>query len=80
MTLLSLRALWTLTEAGKMMYLYVYDQLKSAATKCRSAKGDCDLPEYCDGISPSCPSDVYKRNTEPCTVETVCYYMHTCTF
>ena len=48
------------------------DQLKSATTKCRSAKSYCDLPEYCDGKDHLCPSDVYRRNTDKCTVNGVC--------
>ena len=53
--------------------LYVNDhQLKSATTECRSAKSDCDLPEYCDGQDHLCPSDVYRRNTDECSVDGVC--------
>ena len=47
-------------------------QLKPAATECRAATGECDLPEYCNGADPDCPSDVYRRNTESCTVNGVC--------
>ncbi|XP_062558212.1 zinc metalloproteinase-disintegrin-like protein H4 subunit A isoform X2 [Armigeres subalbatus] len=41
-------------------------QLKVAASVCRVAHGECDLPEYCTGTSEHCPADVYKRNTEVC--------------
>ncbi|XP_039444708.1 disintegrin and metalloproteinase domain-containing protein 33-like [Culex pipiens pallens] len=41
-------------------------QLKSAGSSCRSAVGECDLPEHCSGQSPICPKDVYLRDTEPC--------------
>jgi len=46
-------------------------QLKTAATVCRASKGQCDLPEFCSGIDLLCPSDVYKRNTEKCSVDKV---------
>jgi len=46
-------------------------QLKTASTVCRASKGQCDLPEFCGGIDPLCPSDVYKRNTEKCSVDEV---------
>lgn len=39
---------------------------KAAGIECRSALGECDLPEYCKGDSEYCPSDVFKRNTESC--------------
>ena len=50
------------------------DQLKSAYTECRAAKSACDLPEYCSGTDPLCPSDVYRRNTDSCTVNEVCQH------
>lgn len=40
-------------------------QLKEAGTTCRSAHGECDLPEFCTG-SEHCPKDVFRRNTEVC--------------
>jgi len=54
--------------------LCVNDQLKSAYTECRAAKSECDLPEYCNGTDPLCPSDVYRRNTDSCTVNGVCQH------
>ena len=50
----------------------VNGQLQPACTECRAAKGECDLAEYCDGTDPVCPSDVYRRNTDSCTVNEVC--------
>lgn len=41
-------------------------QLKEAASICRMAHGECDLPEYCTGQSEHCPIDVHKRDTEVC--------------
>jgi len=52
----------------------VNNQLKPATTECRAAEGQCDLAEYCDGTDPVCPSDVYLRNTESCTVNGVCQH------
>jgi len=51
--------------------LYVTEQLKPAYTECRAANGPCDLPEYCDGTDPVCPSNVYRRNTDSCSVNGV---------
>ena len=33
---------------------------------CRRANDECDLPEYCDGISPYCPRDLYKEDGVGC--------------
>lgn len=41
-------------------------QLKQAGTMCRSAAGSCDLPEYCTGGSPYCPSNVYLLDGSSC--------------
>uniref|UniRef100_A0A3B3BUG7 ADAM metallopeptidase domain 12 n=1 Tax=Oryzias melastigma TaxID=30732 RepID=A0A3B3BUG7_ORYME len=34
-------------------------QLKPAGTPCRESSNSCDLPEFCTGNSPHCPSNVY---------------------
>ncbi|XP_055617685.1 zinc metalloproteinase-disintegrin-like EoMP06 [Toxorhynchites rutilus septentrionalis] len=41
-------------------------QRKDEGTVCRSARGECDLPEFCTGNSEYCPTDVFRRNTEVC--------------
>ncbi|XP_061485723.1 disintegrin and metalloproteinase domain-containing protein 9-like [Rhineura floridana] len=40
---------------------------------CREAATECDLPEYCNGASASCPPDVYKQNGMPCGTSDNCY-------
>ncbi|XP_058535555.1 disintegrin and metalloproteinase domain-containing protein 33 isoform X1 [Ochotona princeps] len=40
--------------------------LRPAGTPCRTAVGDCDLPEFCTGSSPHCPPDVYLLDGSPC--------------
>jgi len=35
-------------------------QLRTAGTPCRSSNSQCDLPEFCDGVSEFCPGDVHK--------------------
>ncbi|KMZ03562.1 uncharacterized protein Dsimw501_GD20406 [Drosophila simulans] len=39
---------------------------KLAGSACREAENECDLPEYCTGESEYCPTDVFRRDTEPC--------------
>ncbi|XP_060678958.1 disintegrin and metalloproteinase domain-containing protein 15, partial [Hemiscyllium ocellatum] len=41
-------------------------KLKHAATVCRPPLGDCDLPEYCTGVSPYCPPNVFLKNGQSC--------------
>ncbi|KAJ8248436.1 hypothetical protein GJAV_G00242000 [Gymnothorax javanicus] len=41
-------------------------QLKQAGSPCRKSAGDCDLPEYCTGSAPQCPTDAFKMNGLPC--------------
>uniref|UniRef100_A0A672MXF4 ADAM metallopeptidase domain 33 n=1 Tax=Sinocyclocheilus grahami TaxID=75366 RepID=A0A672MXF4_SINGR len=41
-------------------------KLKQAGTMCRGAAGACDLPEYCTGGSPYCPSNVYLLDRSSC--------------
>jgi len=57
-----------------MSCLRVNKQLKPATTECRESKGECDLAEYCNGADPVCPSDVYRRNTDNCTLNGVCQH------
>ncbi|XP_034837108.1 zinc metalloproteinase-disintegrin-like 4a [Maniola hyperantus] len=42
-------------------------QPKSAGTECRSAEGECDLPEFCTGHSEFCPKDVFMMDATPCS-------------
>lgn len=35
------------------------------------SKGECDLGEYCDGVNPFCPTDVYSADGSQCSVNTV---------
>lgn len=41
-------------------------QLKEAGSVCRQSAGDCDLPEYCTGVSKDCPDDSFEMNGTPC--------------
>ncbi|GFY75041.1 disintegrin and metalloproteinase domain-containing protein 12 [Trichonephila inaurata madagascariensis] len=41
-------------------------KVKKVATPCRDSVSECDLPEFCDGISEFCPSDTFIQNGEMC--------------
>ncbi|XP_037504536.1 zinc metalloproteinase-disintegrin-like EoMP06 [Rhipicephalus sanguineus] len=41
-------------------------QVVKAATLCRDAITECDLPEYCDGVSEFCPVDVFVQDGTEC--------------
>uniref|UniRef100_A0A665VA55 Disintegrin and metalloproteinase domain-containing protein 33-like n=1 Tax=Echeneis naucrates TaxID=173247 RepID=A0A665VA55_ECHNA len=41
-------------------------KLKQAGTMCRGQAGACDLPEYCTGASPYCPTNVYLLDGSSC--------------
>lgn len=45
--------------------------MKKVATLCRASISECDLPEYCDGLSEFCPSNTYRQNGGPCGKEKV---------
>ncbi|KFM12897.1 Disintegrin and metalloproteinase domain-containing protein 15, partial [Aptenodytes forsteri] len=41
-------------------------QLHRAGHPCREPLGECDLPEFCDGVSPHCPPDAFLQEGQPC--------------
>ncbi|XP_041079252.1 disintegrin and metalloproteinase domain-containing protein 19-like [Polyodon spathula] len=41
-------------------------KLKSPGNLCRKPSGSCDLPEYCNGKSESCPANFYLIDGNPC--------------
>ncbi|XP_071338057.1 disintegrin and metalloproteinase domain-containing protein 28 [Trachinotus anak] len=41
-------------------------QISPRTRECRSKQDDCDLAEYCDGKSATCPEDVFAVNGLPC--------------
>lgn len=49
-------------------------QYLPGGTVCRSSTDECDLPEYCNGSSSFCQSDVFKQNGQPCeSQQAYCY-------
>ncbi|ORX98966.1 zincin [Basidiobolus meristosporus CBS 931.73] len=41
-------------------------KIKAANTTCRAAQSECDLVETCDGVSPSCPKDIFVEDGKDC--------------
>lgn len=41
-------------------------QILPTSRQCRAKQDDCDLAEYCDGKSTTCPEDVFAVNGLPC--------------
>ncbi|XP_015201918.2 disintegrin and metalloproteinase domain-containing protein 8 [Lepisosteus oculatus] len=41
-------------------------KLKPAGVVCRKSAGDCDLDDFCSGLSAECPKDDFKMNGLPC--------------
>ncbi|XP_066445500.1 disintegrin and metalloproteinase domain-containing protein 9-like [Eleutherodactylus coqui] len=49
-------------------------KFRAAGTACRFPSTECDLAEYCNGTSSSCPTDVYHQDGSPCNDgQSVCY-------
>uniref|UniRef100_A0A8C9X2J1 ADAM metallopeptidase domain 9a n=1 Tax=Sander lucioperca TaxID=283035 RepID=A0A8C9X2J1_SANLU len=49
-------------------------QYLPGGTVCRSSTDECDLPEYCNGSSSLCQSDVFVQNGQPCrNQQAYCY-------
>ena len=44
----------------------------------RLAEHECDLPEYCDGQTETCPRDVYKVDGIPCKIGKAFCYKGSC--
>ncbi|XP_044845467.1 disintegrin and metalloproteinase domain-containing protein 9-like isoform X1 [Mauremys mutica] len=44
-----------------------------AGRTCRAIADECDLPEYCNGISEWCPEDVYEQDGNACSDNGYCY-------
>ncbi|XP_069850012.1 disintegrin and metalloproteinase domain-containing protein 19 [Dipodomys merriami] len=49
-------------------------KLVAPGTLCREQAGQCDLPEFCTGKSPHCPSNFYQMDGTPCeSGQAYCY-------
>ncbi|NXH76470.1 ADAM9 protein, partial [Hydrobates tethys] len=51
-------------------------QFQPAGKICRQDRSICDLPEYCNGSSGTCPVDVFKQDGTPCGDNELCYDGH----
>ncbi|KAB5555369.1 hypothetical protein PHYPO_G00033230 [Pangasianodon hypophthalmus] len=49
-------------------------QIKPAGSLCRASANECDLDEYCTGMSEKCPEDSFRMNGIPCSYgDSYCY-------
>uniref|UniRef100_A0A3B4U0B1 Zinc metalloproteinase-disintegrin-like MTP8 n=1 Tax=Seriola dumerili TaxID=41447 RepID=A0A3B4U0B1_SERDU len=66
-----------LTEGSQCAHGQCCDncQFKATGSVCRKSASDCDLPEYCTGVSEDCPEDSFEMNGKPCYdhVQGYCY-------
>uniref|UniRef100_A0A4W4H401 ADAM metallopeptidase domain 19b n=1 Tax=Electrophorus electricus TaxID=8005 RepID=A0A4W4H401_ELEEL len=53
-------------------------KLKRPGVLCRPSSGSCDLPEYCDGKSESCPANFYLVDGSSCAQGTAYCYTGMC--
>lgn len=54
-------------------------QIESAATQCRASADLCDAPEFCDGVTPTCPADFPRPSGTTCrTAGGVCDVAEVC--
>uniref|UniRef100_A0AAY5KAX1 ADAM metallopeptidase domain 9 n=1 Tax=Esox lucius TaxID=8010 RepID=A0AAY5KAX1_ESOLU len=53
-------------------------QVIVSGTPCRGSVNTCDLPEYCNGSAPTCPSDFYVMDGLPCQDNTAYCYEGRC--
>ncbi|XP_078055738.1 disintegrin and metalloproteinase domain-containing protein 8a isoform X3 [Mustelus asterias] len=42
-------------------------KIKPAGQVCRAARRECDLSDYCNGVSAQCSEDAFKMNGSPCS-------------
>lgn len=42
-------------------------QIKDAESLCRASINECDVPEYCTGLSEKCPENDFRMNGIPCS-------------
>ncbi|TFJ97640.1 retinal guanylyl cyclase 2 [Platysternon megacephalum] len=54
-------------------------KLRGAGSVCREPRGECDLPEFCDGLSPRCPPNTYLQDGQPCAGGQAYCYGGACT-
>ncbi|XP_054576007.1 disintegrin and metalloproteinase domain-containing protein 32 isoform X2 [Eptesicus fuscus] len=49
-------------------------QIQPVGSPCRpSVHPECDLPEFCNGTSPACPTDITIINGHSCKAQYICY-------
>ncbi|XP_054630588.1 disintegrin and metalloproteinase domain-containing protein 9-like isoform X1 [Dunckerocampus dactyliophorus] len=53
-------------------------QFLPGGTVCRSSRDECDLPEFCNGSSSLCQSDVFVQNGQPCRKQQAFCYNGRC--
>ncbi|XP_059573967.1 disintegrin and metalloproteinase domain-containing protein 15 isoform X1 [Alligator mississippiensis] len=54
-------------------------QLRPAGTTCREPRGECDLPEFCDGLLGHCPPNAHMQDGQLCAGGQAYCYGGVCT-
>ncbi|MGH0141861.1 UNVERIFIED_CONTAM: hypothetical protein FKN15_074997 [Acipenser sinensis] len=57
---------FTQGTTGTFIWIFCSYYVKPAGDVCRHSVSDCDLPEYCTGLSPQCPENAFQMNGSPC--------------
>ncbi len=50
-----------------LQLLFFSCQVKDVESLCRAPVNECDVPEYCTGLSKHCPENDFKMNGIPCS-------------
>ncbi len=58
---------WQFFVIYSFSFLFFSCQVKDVESLCRAPVNECDVPEYCTGLSKHCPENDFKMNGIPCS-------------